>query len=459
MEYEVIVVGGGVGGLTTAALLAARGVNVCLFERQSQVGGCVADFEHLGFKFEPTYGLYSGWEVGGTWERIWSKLSGAPPAVKKLSPGYVVRLPVGRDIAVSDERDRFESELERAFPDFRKPAIEFFRALDYVAEAESDHSVEKLLAQAPADFRLFLNVQLQTFGQCTSAQCSAARVAELLVATRKPVWSIDGGGQELANRLAQSLKASGGTVRLNAPVLRLAYASDGVPVGIDLLSGERILVKRAIISNLTVWDTYGKLVGPGRTPKAIAAELRNLHAWGAYLLFLSMDEGAQNRLAAGCVLVAPSGDGEYNAEEQFGLRVSDASPARAPDGKRAVTVTTFTEASDWFSFHEDETSLEVQDQAALETCWARLHQAVPELGDSVEVIETATPRTFYETTRRKFGMIGAPFNSAGAPASVDSLVASHFPNLFLIGDTVSSGFGVEAIARKSSLLADLLTAS
>jgi phytoene dehydrogenase-like protein len=459
MEYEVIVVGGGVGGLTTAALLAARGLSVCLFERQSQVGGCVADFEHLGYKFEPTLGLYSGWETGGTWERIWNELPGAAPAVTKLSPGYVVRLPDGRDVAVGDDREGLESELVRAFPVYAKAAIEFFRALDRIARSGSDEPAERFLGDAPPDFRLFVDTQLQAFGQCTSAQCSAARAARLLVPTRQPMWSIEGSGSELANSLTQSLKTSGGSLRLNSPVLRLAYDAGGVPVGIDLLSGERVLARRAIISNLTVWDTYGKLVGPGRTPKEITAALRNLHAWGAHLLFLGMDEGAQDQLPSSRILIAPQGDGEHNPEQQFGINLSDAAPGRAPNGKCAVTVSTFTEADEWFSFHEDETSLEAQDQSALETAWARLHQAVPEFGDSVEVIETATPRTFYETTRRKFGMIGSPLASARGSASVESFARTHLPKLFLVGDTVSSGFGLESIAHNSRLLADLLTSS
>ena len=83
MDYEVIVVGGGIGGLAAAALLASRGVNVCLFERQSRAGGCVADFEHGGYTFEPTAGLYSGWKNGGVWERIFSELPLSPPPISK----------------------------------------------------------------------------------------------------------------------------------------------------------------------------------------------------------------------------------------------------------------------------------------------------------------------------------------------------------------------------------------
>src|SRR5215475_14248068 len=101
MHCEVIIVGAGIGGLTTAALLAKRGVNVCLFERRSSVGGCVTNFDHLGYTFEPTAGLYSGWEAGGLYERLFAELVAPPPEVQRLLPAYVVRPPGQTGIPVS----------------------------------------------------------------------------------------------------------------------------------------------------------------------------------------------------------------------------------------------------------------------------------------------------------------------------------------------------------------------
>jgi phytoene dehydrogenase-like protein len=457
MEYEVLVVGGGIGGLTTAALLASRGVNVCLFERQSQVGGCLANFEHLGYSFEPTVGLYSGWESGGVWDQIFSRLPVRAPAIHKLTPSYVVRLPDGRDVPISDVSEKFEKDMVAAFPDCADAATTFFRELDGIASAGArrNDAVANLLNGTSADFRLFLDVQLQTFAQRSSADCTTSHAAAVMTAVRRGMWAIEGGGQALADRLADNLKASGGILRLDSPVLRLAYAADGQPVGIDLLSGERVLATRAIVSNLTIWDTYGKLIGLSRTPRSISSELRNSHAWGAYLMFIGMDSSARERLATDrMLLITEHGEETYAPDrQQLVVSISPQSAARAPAGKLAVTISAFTQAEDWFSFHEDESAHDSQDQATLETYWSKLHAAMPELGDSVEVIETVTPRTFYESTRRKFGMVGAPSGLIQVPIQGETF----FANLFLVGDTVSMGFGLEGIARLALKLASTLS--
>jgi len=458
MNHEVVVVGGGIGGLTAAALLAARGVDVCLFERQSHVGGCVANFEHLGYTFEPTAGLYSGWEAEGIYEKIFSELAVEPPNVQALSPAYVVRLPDGTEIAVGESERQFEDDLRQAFPECAEPAVTFYRKL---AEFNDPNRVSArtatstYFANCSLRFRRFIDVQLQTLTQCPSDRLSFAGAARVLTLPHRGMWTIQGGAQALADGLAESFKKSGGILRMNAPVLRLAYGSDGQPMGVDLLSGERVLAKHAIISNLTIWDTYGKLIGLARTPASVSSQLKQLRGWGAYLLFLSMDQAAAQRMKANRMVILTDwqeGQNYLPDQTQFVFAVAH-DVSRAPEGKLAVTVSTSADAEEWFTFHEDESAHEQKDQATLELVWTRLHAAMLELGDSVEVIETATPQTFYETTRRKFGMVGGL--CASRLFSEDSF-RTIFPNVLLVGDTVSSSPGLAGISESAKAIADVI---
>lgn len=479
MEFEVLVVGGGIGGLTVAALLAARGVSVCLLEKQSQVGGCVANFESQGYTFEPTSGLYSGWETGGVHERIFSELPVEPPEVRRLSPAYVVRLPDHTNVELTEQPEKFAENLRAAFPECADAALSFYRQLDQVAQTwfeENNHrdrlatSVSALLDLA-ADttaahligtsprFQSFIDAQLQTFDLCSADRCSYVSAAHTLTAPQRGMWAMRGGAQTLGGKLAESLKASGGSLRLNSPVLRLAYATDGSPIGVDLLSGERVIATRAIISNLTIWDTYGRLVGLSRTPASISAQLKQLEGRGAYLIFLGMDHKAGARLGVDHLLLVNESEPVRAADTENTRLMFAAAPEwdpRAPEGKRAVTVWTPADVTDWFAFHQDEEAHSEQDQETLERLWPHLHAAMPELGDGVEVIDSATPRTFHETTRRKLGMVGGLCSTPARQASKSPFGSTIFPNLFLVGDTVSPGNGIDAVSRSALNLADVL---
>jgi C-3',4' desaturase CrtD len=496
MAYEVVVVGGGIGGLTSAALLAARGVNVCLLEKEAQAGGCASSFEKFGYTFEPTASLYAGWWPGEIHERIFAELPADAPEVRPVSPAYVVRLPDATEVALVEDEQEFERSLRAAFPECAEACVDFYReimpigeALQRVAARAPDLAIaskmRRLRAAAPEArvasrilnalarttaqhlkqtsfrFRRFIDAQLQMFAQCASEECAYLYSCVALGLPRRGLHVIRGGVSSLTDALVRSIKMSGGTVRLSAPVLRLAYDASGRAIGVDLLNGERIEATRAIISNLTIWDTYGKLVGLSRAPEEIRRRLKNLRGWGAYLLYLGMDESVAGRLPSDHLLaLADWQEGAaYDAEaSQLMFAAAPSWDARAPGGRRAVTVSTFTEASQWFAFHEDETEHERQDQQMLELCWQRLHARLPELGDSIEVIETATPRTYYENTRRKLGMVGGVGQSLAVFGPNALTHRTTVPNLFLVGDSVFPGNGIAAVSHSALVVANELAA-
>src|SRR6185503_132212 len=214
--------------------------------------------------------------------------------------------------------------------------------------------------------------------------------------------------------------------------------------------------KKAIVSNLAIWATYGKLVGLNRTSMEIRAQLKTLRGWGAYLIYLGLDEPfGTSSLPDRILTVAQWQEGPTYVPENNQLLFA-AAPAwdpRAPTGKRAATVHAFTDVDEWFTFHTDETELEEQDQRMLEQCWQRLHAAIPELGSNAEVIETVTPRDCYETTRRKLGMVAGVIPSLTSPPASSHKTSLH--NLFIVSDTTSAG-NIEALTHAAWELANKL---
>jgi phytoene dehydrogenase-like protein len=121
------------------------------------------------------------------------------------------------------------------------------------------------------------------------------------------------------------------------------------------------------------------------------------------------------------------------------------------DGKRPVTIKAGTDVASWFAFQTSEEDYEEWDQTALARLWEALHEGVPQLGGDIEVIESSNPRTVYDTTRRKLGMV------MGVGKGREPTHETIFPNVFLIGDTVSSAFGISSVTVSALALAQHLT--
>lgn len=480
MECEVAVVGGGIGGLTVAAVLAQRGVDVCLFERESQVGGCAANFEKLDHTFEQGYGLYSSWQPNEIHDRIFSELPVSPPEAHLLQPGLIVRLPDQSEVELTNDGEGFEEKLSRTFPECRAEAIKFYRqllsagvALRRALREQSElngivaselltssltQTISETLANVSSRFRSFVDVQLQAQLNATSGVVAYPQAVLALTAPLEGMFAIRGGSGALATRLAESIKTSGGRVRLNTPVLRMSYDSAGEARGLDLLSGETVIATKAIVSNLTIWDTYGKLIGINRTPLAVRQRLKSTEGWGAYLLYLSMDDSAAQRLPSSHILNLtewPTDDGYDPETNHLMFAAAPVWDPRALAGKRAVTVHAFTAADEWFTFHKDEAELETRDQEMLEQCWRRLHLAMPELGSAIDVIDTSSPRILYELTRRRLGMVGSPAAVSSKSSGLSSNYTTSLSNTFLISDTTSPG-GLAGLSRAAFALANHL---
>jgi len=162
-------------------------------------------------------------------------------------------------------------------------------------------------------FRRFVDVQLQALALADSAE--VAYLYAVLHSPRRAEVCLPFVVAPRAGRgLADSIKQSEVGSRLDSPVLRLSYDSKGRRSVLTLERRDRDRIE-AIVSNLTCWDTYGKLVGLNRTPAEIRIELKSLRV-GRLPALPRMDDDAERPLVSNHVLTLSEWqDGQtYNPE-------------------------------------------------------------------------------------------------------------------------------------------------
>ena len=116
-KSEVVVVGAGIAGLTSAAILSKQGLSVTLIESHTQSGGCAGTFKRKNYIFDVGATQVAGLEKGGIHSRIFDFLDIPSPEATILDPACIVDLKDGqKPISIWYEKSKWIAEQEMQFP-------------------------------------------------------------------------------------------------------------------------------------------------------------------------------------------------------------------------------------------------------------------------------------------------------------------------------------------------------
>jgi phytoene dehydrogenase-like protein len=123
--YDVIVIGAGVGGLTSAALLSKAGLSVCVLEKEPRVGGYLAGFRRKHFVFDTAIHWLNQYGPDGILEKLFNAIgSDHPRAVEQQR----IRRYKGEkfDYLLTNQPDELRDQLIRDFPEDKKGIEKLF---------------------------------------------------------------------------------------------------------------------------------------------------------------------------------------------------------------------------------------------------------------------------------------------------------------------------------------------
>ena len=140
VEFDVIVVGSGMGGMTTAVALSRMGRKVLLLEQAQIIGGLTHAFSRNGFTWDVGLhycGTFGRDQVAG---RILNWLSDGAIEFRSVGTVYdILHFPEGFEIPVARPAVAYKTELKEQFPDSVAEIDAYFEAL--LSAEETMHSL------------------------------------------------------------------------------------------------------------------------------------------------------------------------------------------------------------------------------------------------------------------------------------------------------------------------------
>lgn len=479
-NWDVIVIGSGIGGLVTATQLAAKGAKVLVLERYLIPGGSAGYFERQGYRFDVGASMIFGFGDRGTTNLLTRALEAVHVSLETIPDPVQIHyhLPNGLDLRVHRDYEKFLQELITHFPHEREGIRRFYD--ECWAVFNCLNAMELLSLEEPRYLtRVFFQHPFACLGLVKYLPQNAGDIARRYIqdpnllrfidmecycwsvvpADRTPMINAGmvfsdrhygginypkGGVGQLAQKLAEGLEKAGSTICYRARVTEI-LCENGRAVGVKLASGETFRAKR-VVSNATRWDTFEKLLPGESKPRS---EEKWQQRYQKSPSFFSLHLGVKAEV------LPPGTDCHHILLEDWG-RMEDSmgtifvsiptllDPTLAPEGHHIIHTFTPCWMEEWKGLSPS--AYEARKEAIAEKMVHRLEAIFPGMGDALDYQEAGTPRTHRRflgrvdgtygpiPSRKLLGLLGMPFNRTAVPG------------LYCVGDSTFPGQGLNAVA-------------
>ncbi|TMR38312.1 phytoene desaturase [Nonomuraea zeae] len=317
------VIGGGVGGMVCALLLARQGNEVRLYEQLPRLGGKLAEHRRDGFTFSLGPSLLTMPEL---FRELGLERELVEPELLcryRFADGTVLdaRRDPERMAAAVERLAPGEGRAWRAFHDWAQGCLRAASRTVFagpLVRPPGEARLSDLLAVAPARTldglarRYFRDARLRqytgryaTYAGSSPYRAPAALGCVPALEHGQGVWYAPGGLARLADDLALLLKAAGVQVFLSEPVSAVE-AGDSRVTGVRLASGERVRAD-VVVANTDAAALYGRLLPNRRRLRRIA----RLGPSSSALLLLAGVEGRTPGLPHHSVLFSADYEKEF----------------------------------------------------------------------------------------------------------------------------------------------------
>ena len=430
-HYDIVVIGSGLAGLTSANVLARAGYSVLLLEHHYQLGGMATWFKRKGGHIFDI--SLHGFPIGmkKSCRKYWT-----PEIAERIVQLEGIRFENPQfSLQTSFDRDDFTRILVETFGVAPETVSEFFdtaRGMNFYDDQEltTGELFERFFPGRDDVVRMLM--EPITYANGSTLEDPALTYGIVFSNfMSKGVFTFKGGTDALVGSMKQEMMANGVDVRIRCLVEKIEVTADR-KVAAVVVNGRRISCG-AVVSNANIKQTVFGLVGEESFDKEFVEEARAVRLNNSSCqVYIAMKPGA---------VFEPCGDllfhSEHSGFDIDAMLSRDISsrtfsfyyPRTRPGSDRHLVVSsTNANYSDWAELSDEDYQASKQD--LIETTLDCLDQYVPNVREMVEHVEASTPRTFEHYTRH---LQGASFGTKFEGLKVSQRLPEQVEGLFHAG--------------------------